>query len=103
MFGDYASNLMFLPNLTRRELLHFVAGGGLTSPRGITANRPPFFILRFGARPLGFIDSMHSLDRSMVLHHVVNTYRLNKSAGRNARSDPPPGTQVEELAACRIG
>ena len=28
MFGDYASNLMFLPNLTRRELLHFVAGGG---------------------------------------------------------------------------
>ena len=32
------------------------AGGGLTSPRGITAARPPFFILRFGARPLGFID-----------------------------------------------
>ena len=28
MFGDYASNLMFLPNPTRRELLHFVAGGG---------------------------------------------------------------------------
>ena len=32
------------------------AGGGLTSPRGITAARPPFFILRFEARPLGFID-----------------------------------------------
>ena len=31
-------------------------GGGLTSPRGITAARPPFFILRFEARPLGFID-----------------------------------------------
>ena len=28
MFGDYASNLMFLPNPTRRHLLHFVAGGG---------------------------------------------------------------------------
>ena len=32
------------------------AGGGLTSPRGITAARPPFFILRFEARPLGCID-----------------------------------------------
>ena len=32
------------------------AGGGLTSPRRITAARPPFFILRFEARPLGFID-----------------------------------------------
>ena len=32
------------------------AGGGLTSPRGITAARPPFFILRFGARPLGYVD-----------------------------------------------
>ena len=40
MFGDYASNLMFLPNLTRRELLHFVAGGGLPPPRGNTAARP---------------------------------------------------------------
>ena len=28
----------------------------MTSPRGITAARPPFFILRVGARPLGFID-----------------------------------------------
>ena len=28
----------------------------LTSPRGITAARPPFFILRIGARPLGYID-----------------------------------------------
>ena len=28
----------------------------MTSPRGITAARPPFFILRFEARPLGFID-----------------------------------------------
>ena len=28
----------------------------MTSPRGITAARPPFFILRFMARPLGFID-----------------------------------------------
>ena len=26
MFGDYASNLMFLPNLTRRELLHMRSG-----------------------------------------------------------------------------
>ena len=33
MFGDYASNLMFLPNPTRRELLHFVAGGGLIASR----------------------------------------------------------------------
>ena len=31
-------------------------GGGLTSPRGITAARPPFFFLRFGARPLGYVD-----------------------------------------------
>ena len=30
--------------------------GLLTSPRGITAARPPFFILRFGARLLGSID-----------------------------------------------
>ena len=28
----------------------------MTSPRGITAARPPFFILRFEARPLGYID-----------------------------------------------
>ena len=28
----------------------------MTSPRGITAARPPFFILRVVARPLGFID-----------------------------------------------
>ena len=28
----------------------------MTSPRGTTAARPPFFILRVGARPLGFID-----------------------------------------------
>ena len=28
----------------------------LTSPRGITAARPPFFFLRFGARPLGYVD-----------------------------------------------
>ena len=33
-----------------------VTGGGLTSPRGTTAARPLFFILRLGARPLGFID-----------------------------------------------
>ena len=37
-------------------LLHFVAGGGLTSPRGITAARPPFYFLRIGVRLLGFID-----------------------------------------------
>ena len=37
MFGDYASNLMFLPNLTRRELLHFVAGGGFNR----AARSPP--------------------------------------------------------------
>ncbi len=28
----------------------------LTSPRGITAARPLFFFLRFGARPLGYVD-----------------------------------------------
>ena len=28
----------------------------MTSPRGITAARPPFFFLRFGARPLGYVD-----------------------------------------------
>ena len=32
------------------------AGGRLTSPRGITAARLPFFIMRFEARPLGCID-----------------------------------------------
>ena len=45
-----------------------------------------------------FIDSIRSLDRSMVLHHVVNNYRLNKSARRNARSDPPPPAQ--QASAC---
>ena len=41
----------------QHALLHpYGAGGGLTSPRGITAARPPFFILRVVARPLGFID-----------------------------------------------
>ena len=44
-----------------------------------------------------FVDSIRSLDRSMVLHHVVNTYRLNKSARRNT-----PGL-VEGETACRIG
>ena len=34
-----------------------------------------------------FVDSIRALDRSMVVHHVVNTYRLNNSARRNARSD----------------
>ena len=28
----------------------------LTSPRGITAARPPFCVMRVGARLLGFID-----------------------------------------------
>ena len=41
---------------TRRLSLPSGPGGGLTSPRGITAARPPFFILRLGAKPLGFID-----------------------------------------------
>ena len=45
-----------LHNLTRRSPLPSGPGGGLTSPRGITAARPPFFILRFGARPLGYVD-----------------------------------------------
>ena len=31
-------------------------GRRMTSPRGTTAARPLFFILRLGARPLGFID-----------------------------------------------
>ena len=55
-FGDLAYGLgiwLFI----RHALLHSSgAGGGLTSPRGITAARPPFFILRFGARPLGYVD-----------------------------------------------
>ena len=34
-----------------------------------------------------FVDSIRSSDRSMVLHHVVNTCRLNNSARRNVRSD----------------
>ena len=38
----------------------------MTSPRGITAARPPFFILRFEARPLGFID-MSDLKRLRCL------------------------------------
>ena len=41
MFGDYASNLMFLPNLTRRELLHFVAGGGFNR---FAHSAKPFFL-----------------------------------------------------------
>ena len=53
-------------NLTRRSSLPSGPGGGLTSPRGITAARPPFFILRFGARPLGFID-MSDLKRLRCL------------------------------------
>ena len=34
-----------------------------------------------------FVDSIRSLDRSMLLHHVIDTSRLNNSARRNARSD----------------
>ena len=34
-----------------------------------------------------FVDSIRSLDRSIALHHVVDTSRLNNSARRNARSD----------------
>ena len=33
------------------------------------------------------VDSIRSLDRSIALHHVVDTSRLNNSARRNARSD----------------
>ena len=43
-------------SIQHARLRPYGAGGGLTSPRGITAARPPFFILRVGARPLGFID-----------------------------------------------
>ena len=31
--------------------------------------------------------NVRSLNRGMVVHHVVNTYRLNSPARRNARSD----------------
>ena len=33
MFGDYASNLMFLPNPTRRELLHMRSGRRIAFPQ----------------------------------------------------------------------
>ena len=34
-----------------------------------------------------FVDSIRSLDRSMLLHHVVDTSRLNNSARKNVRKD----------------
>ena len=34
-----------------------------------------------------FVDSIRSFDRSIALHHVVDTSRLNNCARRNARSD----------------
>ena len=47
---------MGIRQVIRHALLHpSGAGGGLTSPRGITAARPPFFILRVVARPLGYV------------------------------------------------
>ena len=36
----------------------------------------------------------------MVLHHVANTCRLDKSARRNARSDPPPPAHAAGRVMC---
>ena len=55
-FGGLAFGLDIWLSIQHARLRPSGAGGGLTSPRGITAARPPFFILRFGARPLGYVD-----------------------------------------------
>ena len=55
-FGDLAFGLDIWLSVQHARLRPSGAGGGLTSPRGITAARPPFFILRFGARLLGYVD-----------------------------------------------
>ena len=43
-------------NVLRKHSLDLCAFLKSASREGITAARPPFFILRFGARSLGFID-----------------------------------------------
>ena len=54
--GNLGLGTAQLSDLTRRHPLPFGPGGGLPSPLGTTAARPPFFIVRFGARPLGYVD-----------------------------------------------
>ena len=83
---------------TRRLLLHFVAGGGLTSPRGITAARPPFFILRVGARPLGFIDFGDFKRLRCFLEPCFEFYIFPKTAAGPGASEKP-GARLERLLA----
>ena len=65
------------------------AGGGLTSPRGITAARPPFFILRVVARPLGFIDIGDLKRLRCLLEPCFEFFIFPKTtAGPNASEKP---------------
>ena len=71
-------------------------GGLLSRPEGVWGSLGTI-LGRFGMRlvdsihrfdlVMRFVDSIRSLDRSIALHHVVDTSRLNNSARRNMRSD----------------
>ena len=58
---------------------HEAINGSFWNPF-VDSIHPCYLVMRF-------VDSIRSLHRSLLLHHVVDTYRLNNSAWRNVRSD----------------
>ena len=74
MFGDYASNLMFLPNPTRRELLHFVAGGGLTFQGGSPPSARLFVLALGGKKFFVFVDLGESSCKRYIHIYLIYPY-----------------------------
>ena len=70
------------------------AGGGLTSPRGITAARPPFFILRVVARPLGFIDIGDLKRFDAFWSYALNFSIFPKTTAGPSASEKPYGRML---------
>ena len=70
----------------------------MTSPRGITAARPPFFILRVGARPLGFIDFGDLKRLRCFLEPCFEFFIFPKTAAGPGASEKP-GARLERLLA----
>ena len=71
----------------------------LTSPRGITAARPPFFILRFEARPLGLIDMSDLKRLRCLLEPCFEFFNFPKTAAGPGASEKPCGRLGRRLGA----
>ena len=86
-FGDLAYGPALWLFIRHALLLRYAAGGGLTSPRGITAARPPFFILRVVARPLGFIDMSDLKRLRCLLEPCFEFFNFPKTAAEPSASE----------------